>query len=252
MRKGFLSYIFAVALIALGIILILENIGIAAFNAKETWLVIYPTLFVLLGIKWMIDRIRHKGGSWVFGSFFFIFGSLLLLDRFDVIQFVFKDIFKLWPLLIVYFGFMFINSNRSGNVIIHTSDGKSKKKYYNNGSYFTVGSHEYNEPNWKVEPMNLSNLAGDFYLDFTKAYIPEKEIPINIKALAGDVHLLIPENLEFRIYASVKAGDIDVIGQSVDGINRTLSYETERYEEAERKLDLNITLKAGSIRVDYV
>lgn len=98
----------------------------------------------------------------------------------------------------------------------------------------------------------MKTLAGDFYYDFSKAYIPEKEIPITISSLAGDVHILVPENLEFQVYASVKAGDIDIVGQSVDGINRSLSYVTPNYDSATRKINLTLKLKAGSIRVDYV
>ncbi|MUK90092.1 hypothetical protein GMD78_17100 [Ornithinibacillus sp. L9] len=248
-----MRYIIATVLIVLGGILVLENIGVASLNMGNAWFYIYPTILVVLGIKWMIDRFRHKGGSWIFGSFFLIFGSLLLLDRFEVITFVFKDVVKLWPLLIVYFGFMFIGKSWRPKVIISTDDGwKTTQKSTHNSSFFSVGNHEYNQPNWKVEPMNLSNLAGDFYLDFSKAYIPESEIPITISALAGDVHLLIPENIDFRISASVKAGEIDVVGQTVDGINRSLQFETENYWSATRKLDLNLKLKAGSIRVDYV
>lgn len=117
---------------------------------------------------------------------------------------------------------------------------------------FTIGSQEYSEPNWKVEPMNINTLAGDFYLDFSKAFIPEKEIPIFIHSLAGDVHILMPENVDFRIEANVKVGDINVIGNVSEGISRSYSYETDNYEEAVRKIDFYIRLKAGSIRVDQV
>ncbi|MFD1037676.1 cell wall-active antibiotics response protein LiaF [Virgibacillus byunsanensis] len=252
MKNGFVSYLFATILIVLGAVLVLDNIGVTTFNIENAWLYIYPILFIVFGIKWMVDKIRYKGGSWVLGSFFFIFGTLIMLGRFDVIEFAFKDIFKLWPLLIVYFGFLFIShSNGKKKIYVDTGNNKSKKSY-TGGSSFSVGNHEFNQPNWKVEPMNLNNLAGDFYFDFSKAFIPEKEIPITISALAGDVHILIPENVDFRVNASVKAGDIVVAGRNVDGINRSLRFKTNEYETAVRKLDFTLKLKAGSIRVDYV
>src|SRR5690625_7501747 len=95
--------------------LIIENLGFATFSMKSVCLYLYPILFVFFGVKWMIDRIRSKGGSWIVGSFFFIFGSLLLLDRFDVLVFGFKDIYKLWPLFIVYIGFTIIGHSRKTN-----------------------------------------------------------------------------------------------------------------------------------------
>lgn len=247
MGGRFIRFLLALILIVGGSALVLANIGIVDFNMNNAWLYIYPIIFIAFGLKWMIDKIRYKGGSWVFGSFFFIFGSLLLLDRFQFIEFTFWDVFKLWPLLIVYFGFSFIGNRRIK--ITYTPDKKKKQKSDYNNSYFSIGEHEYNQPNWKVEPMNLKSMAGDFYLDFSKAFIPEKEIPITIKSLAGDVHILIPENVAYRVDASVKAGDIDVPGKKVDGIYRNLLHETEDYEDAIRKLDLLIDLKAGSVRV---
>lgn len=250
MKIGFFRFLAATVLILFGVVLVLENIGLIEFSSKSAWGYIYPSLFVLFGIKWMVDRFRHRGGSWVWGSFFFIFGTLLLLGRFGLITFAFNDVFKLWPLLIVYIGFMFIGNSGKPKVIIHQDDVTINKD--GNSSFFTVGNHEYNQPNWKVEPTTIRTLAGDFYYDFSKAYIPEKEIPINISSLAGDVHILIPENLEFQVKASVKAGDIDIVGESVDGINRSLTYVTPNYDTATRKLNLNLKLKAGSIRIDYV
>ncbi|WP_042149133.1 cell wall-active antibiotics response protein LiaF [Paucisalibacillus sp. EB02] len=250
MKSGFFRFLIAAVLIIFGVVLVLENIGVLEFNSENAWGYIYPSIFVLFGLKWMIDRMRHRGGSWVWGSFFFIYGSLLLFDRFDVIEFAFRDVFKLWPLLIVYFGFLFIGKSTKPKVIIHKGGSTVEKE--DNSSFFTVGNHEFNKPNWKVEPTTVKTLAGDFYYDFSKAYIPEKEIPITISSLAGDVHILVPENLEFQVHASVKAGDIDVVGQSVDGINRSLNYVTPNYDNATRKINFNLKLKAGSIRVDYV
>ena len=360
MRHNLFRYLLAAVLIGIGVLLILENVGVATFDARSYWINLYPLLFIVYGLKTIIDRIRYRGGSWIFGSFLLIFGTLLMLDRFGVFTFEFKDIFKLWPLLIIYLGFTFIRPNRmyhshtttenkgkngyyygpydytkhydrdgykkyakdqvekhvKDHVNYYTDrykdkynrdvvydatdenktdptdegntddtnegngrDGKSgadngssnqddwrtrgnanktnhsskrKGKSYSRGSFFSIGDIEYSKDNWKVEPMRLSNLAGDFYLDFTKAFIPEKEIPISISALAGDVRILMPENVEFRVAVDVKAGDIKVLEEIADGINRSLYFETDHYQEATRKLDLTVKLKAGSVRIDHV
>lgn len=251
MRGGFFRFLLAVALIALGVILILENIGIATYNIKKVWIFIYPAIFIIYGFKLMFDRMKYQGGSWLLGSFLVIFGSLLMLDRFEIITFKFGDIGKLWPLLIVYLGFMFFSHSVGPTLVIHPKKKDKRKKIYKNSS-FSIGNYEYNQPNWKVEPLYLTNLAGDFYFDFTKAFIPEKETPITISALAGDVHILMPENVNFSVVATVKAGEIDVVGQNVDGINRSLTYKTTDYDEAVRKINFNLNLKAGSVRVDQI
>ncbi|WP_404458711.1 cell wall-active antibiotics response protein LiaF [Oceanobacillus kapialis] len=251
--KGFVRYFLAVLLIALGVMLVLSNIGLLAFDFNSAWLYIYPAFFVVIGWKWLWDYWKRRGGSWIFGSLFLIAGILLLLDRFEIISFTFGDIFKLWPLLIIYVGFLLIGRKNSVIVVKSKKDkDSSTKSSSTNSSFFSVGSYEYTDPNWKLEPINISNMAGDFYFDFSKAFIPEKKTPVSINSLAGDVTIIIPEDVAFRVHASVKAGDIEVVGKNVDGINRSLDFETDGYEDAVQKIDFHIRLKAGSIRIDYV
>ncbi|MFA1819063.1 cell wall-active antibiotics response protein LiaF [Virgibacillus oceani] len=245
--KRIFRYFLAVFLIIIGIMLVLTNLDIVSSDFGLTWVYIYPIFFVAIGLKWLIYYLRKKGGSWVFGSFFLILGTLLLLDRFDVVSFAFRDVLKLWPLLIIYIGFLIFGISSNRVVVVRENDGK--KEYYNPNKSM-VGSHEYNEPNWKVKPMNVSHMAGDFYFDFTKAFIPEEEIPIMIKSLAGDVNIIMPENVEFRVEASVKAGEIEIVGQRQDGLQRSLEFETINYKSAVQKIDFTIKLKAGSIRID--
>lgn len=241
----------ALLFIFLGVVLVLENFNVQLFGTDSMWSLIVPVIIVFLGMQMVFDHLKNGYGGWMFGSFLIIFGGLLLLNHFDVLVFRFKDIFKLWPLFIVYIGLSIIRKpkRRKRNTI---SYGKNTKDYQRRWSNYSVGDHEFKEPNWKVEPMELSGLAGDYFLDFTKAFIPEEEIPISIHSLAGDVRILVPESVEFRAEATVKAGDIDIVGNTGDGINRHVLHETPGYQSATKKLDLYIDLKAGSIRVDSV
>lgn len=251
--KNFMRYFLAVLLIGAGIMLVLANVGIVDLGFGAFWHYIYPVFILIMGLKWLLDYFKRRGNHWFLGLLFTVFGGLLLLDRFEYITFYFKDVFKLWPLLIIYVGFVIFGFRKNPIVFNYEPDvSKSSSKKSKNSGSFVIGNQDFSQPNWKVEPMNISTMAGDFYLDFSKAFIPEKEIPIHIRSLAGDVHILMPENIEFRIEASVKAGDIEILGNESEGINRTQYYETDNYEDAERKLDFVIKLKAGSIRLDLV
>ncbi|GGB51688.1 hypothetical protein GCM10011409_31570 [Lentibacillus populi] len=246
-------YILALGLIILGAVLVLANIGIIDFQIDEYWGLIIPLVIMLLGLKLFIDEFKYKGGSWIFGSLLVIFGSLLLLGELGIIEFTFSDIVKLWPLLIIYVGYSIIKPGRRHKTFVSEKDDKEKKFYDKKVRRLSVGDHEFKQPNWKVEPMNLWTAAGSYYIDFTKAFIPEKEIPITINSWAGDVQILLPEHVAFRIDASVKAGEIKIIDQTADGvINHSIFYESVDYDIADRKLDITVKLKAGSIRVDTV
>lgn len=240
----------AIALIGLGLMLVLDNFGVLESDVKELWHYVYPAFFIVFGCTLIARYFKYRGSSWIFGLFFIIFGALLILGRMEMIEFQFSDIFKLWPIIIIYIGFQMIGwskNKRNPYIYIYDKNGKNM-----DWGRFSAGEFDYSEPNWKVEPMNLTKAAGDFYLDFTKAFIPEKETPIRIDSWAGDVHILLPEDLDVRISASVKAGDINIFGQKADGVVRDLFYESPDYETATKKLDIIIDLKAGSIRVDKV
>lgn len=241
----------AILLILLGIALVLQNFNIQLFGTDEIWSLILPIIILSIGLQLIVERIKTGIGGWMFGSFLLVFGALLLLNYFDVIHFVFKDIFKLWPLLIVYAGLSIIRKpkRRKRSRISYDGNATGSKTNWRN---YSIGDHEFKEPNWKVEPMELSGLAGEYYLDFTKAFIPEEEIPISIHSLAGDVRILVPESVEFRAEATVKAGEIDILGKTGDGINRYEFYESPNYETATQKLDFYINVKAGSVRIDSV
>src|SRR5690625_6877290 len=148
--------------------------------------------------------------SWQFGSFLIIFGSLLWAGNFQLIDFSFIDIWKLWPLILIYLGTNMLFGKSS--IIItyeHDTDKSDKKKFKNgevdfddfdifdekiDGSYKSKKKGTYNyhfktknkfvtdmnfsNNNWEVQPMDLWTGVGDLYFDFSKAYIPYKETHI--------------------------------------------------------------------------
>lgn len=256
MKNNFFRNIFALFIIVLGATLVLVNIGVVEWEFGDAWHYMYPIFFMLLGLKWVVQAIKGSGGYGA-GLFLVLFGSLLLLGQLDYLVFTFWDVYKLWPLLLIVFGLQFLGTSkkkRNKFKFIYDSEDPDHEgwKKYTGSKKFIIGDHKYDTPNWKVEPIDIWNAVGDHYLDFTKAFIPDKEIPVLIHGLAGDINIVMPEHLEFSVKASVKAGDIVVLDQSADGINRALSFETPGYQEATRKLTLDLKLKAGSIRINKV
>lgn len=116
----------------------------------------------------------------------------------------------------------------------------------------TIGDISFKENNWALEPMELYNTIGDYFIDFNKAYIPEKETSVTLKGWIGDVKMIIPEGVPVSIQANIKVGDVRIFEHKSEAINRYLEYKTPGYDEATRKLKIMIELKIGSIRIDKV
>ncbi|ASF38720.1 hypothetical protein CEH05_06185 [Halobacillus halophilus] len=257
LRKRAANILLATGLVVIGAILLLANLGIISLEIEFSWSTIYPVLLAGIGLKLWGDSLLKQGGSWTLGSFLTVFGVLLIMDRFEVISFQFADVLRLWPLLFIYIGFsIFLGGQKTKKFQFDTNGadsyhqpslGKKRKS-----TKMLIGDHSYNDENWKVEPMDLWNGIGDYKFDFTRAFIPDGDTPIIVRGWIGDVKMIIPNNVPFRVEARIKTGDIKVAGQTADGFRREIVYETEDYQLADRRLSLWIDFNVGSIKVERV
>ena len=251
MVNRFFRTLMAMAIILLGVILVLDNLGLATWSIGDWWPYIYPTFFILVGLKWLYKSFKGLNGIWG-ALFLIIFGSLLLLNQFEYIEFVFGDVYKLWPLILVFIGLSYLGIPRKRRMKVFYESNDFDVNLGKDKDRVVVGDSDYSKTNWKVEPTNIWNVVGDHTMDFTKAFIPDQDTPITIHGLAGDIKIILPEHVDFSVRATVHAGEVYVLDQTSQGIKRTLTYETKGYEEATRKLTFNLKLNAGSIRVDRI
>ncbi|MCP8615518.1 cell wall-active antibiotics response protein LiaF [Salirhabdus salicampi] len=247
--------IVAILFILLGTTLLLSNIGIISVEIAGILSIFWPVVFLIVGIKLLFNRLRKRGGSWTVGSFLLIYGSLLLVGQFGTFTFAYSDVWRLWPLLFIYIGMNFLQFSKKkkesvrvvsvGNMNQSGSSTDYREKHF-------VGNQRFTQENWKVEPMDLWSGVGDYRFDFTKAFIPEKETSITIRGWVGDIKMMVPEDLAFNIEATANVGDIQIIDQKAEGLNKYIMYETPDYGEASKKLKIKLDFQVGDIRVDRV
>ncbi|WP_096155233.1 MULTISPECIES: cell wall-active antibiotics response protein LiaF [Bacillus] len=263
--KSFNQKLIAILLMFFGVMLLLVNLGVISLEIKQFFVNFYPVLILLLGIKFLIDVLVKKSDNYFFGVFLLLFGGLLCLDRLALIDFKFMMIWKLWPFLIIYIGINLLLKRRPFKVTIVKDDYTNEtkivkelkseekgKKTNKEKQVFAVGEVKMNKQNWSVEPMKLWNIIGDYYFDFSKAYIPDKETTIQIKGMVADIKMLIPEDLPIKIDATLKTGALSMFGESATGMNSRMFYESPNYPEATRKVNIVLELKVGDVRIDRV
>ncbi|MBE4906815.1 cell wall-active antibiotics response protein [Bacillus luteolus] len=242
MKQFTLNRVFsALLLILFGILLLLVNIDVISLEINNLFVTFYPVLFLIVGFKWLVESILSKGQKGWFGGFFLLlFGTLLALDRLGYITFTFWDVWKLWPVLLIYLGMKLFSKEKSVSISFAKKDSVA------------IGDYVSNSENWSLEDKNIKLGIGDVHLDFSKAFIPDKETKIDISGWVGDVTLLVPEDLAIKVEATVKTGSIEIFDNDSDGLNRSYSYKSEHYDEETRKLTININLSVGSIQVEKV
>jgi lia operon protein LiaF len=268
LRQSVNQFIFAAILLFLGIFLLLMNIGVISLEIKEVIVEFYPFFFLLVSFLLIIKAFkRHKKGSLFWWFFYFAFSLMLCLDRLKLITFHAGDFWRLWPVVFIYFGLILLikkdkvkiyfksdvppdaliinddeDEEHESNVTSTISEKKMKS--------FSIGDVEFKKSNWSLEPMNLRNSIGDYFIDFSKAYIPEKETPIVVQGWIGDVKMIVPDDVPVKVEAKVKIGDIRIFDLRSSELNRQLVFETPGYNEAIKKLNITIELKIGSVRID--
>lgn len=271
LRHSVNQIIFAAVLLFVGIFLLLSNIGVISLEIKDVIVECYPFVFLVLSLLIILRAIiRHKSGRLLWGFFLFVFFLMLSLDRLKIISFHLSDFWRLWPVLLIYLGLNLLLKRRKVKVFIHrdlssqslenemnfkNSECQTQVSQINNDKkvrVFSVGDLELKKSNWSLEPMNLSNSIGDYFIDFSKAYIPEKETSIAIQGWIGDVKMIVPDGIPVKVKAKVKIGDIRIFDLRSSDLNRHLAFETTGYEEAVKKLNITIELKIGSVRIDKV
>lgn len=268
LRQSVNQFIFAAVLVFVGIFLLLLNVGVISLEIKEVIVEFYPFIFLLISFLFIIKAFkRHKKGSLFWWFFLFSFSLMLCLDRLKLITFHAGDFWRLWPVLFIYYGLILLlkkdkvkiyfkpdvppdalkmNDNKDEELesdITPTISGKKMKS-------FSIGDVEFKKSNWSLEPMDLHNSIGDYFIDFSKAYIPEKETPIIVHGWIGDVKMIVPDDVPVKVEAKVKIGDIRIFDLRSSDINRQLLFETPGYNEAIKKLNITIELKIGSVRID--
>ncbi|WP_243296284.1 cell wall-active antibiotics response protein LiaF [Bacillus litorisediminis] len=114
---------------------------------------------------------------------------------------------------------------------------------------FGVSHMSLKEPNWELTPLNLKSTVGDYYFDFSKAYIPDTEIDISIKTWVGDIKMIVPDDIPIKVDTKMTFGDVKIMG-NYWGAN--CSYTSANYNEASRKLNIKIKSWAGDVRIERV
>jgi predicted membrane protein len=95
-RSGTHGLFFGAIVVAIGVLLLLDNLGILRFH--DVWQY-WPVLLVAYGVSRIVDSRTPSGYVW--GGVLALIGAFLLLDTLDIIVFNFAVV---WPLILIAFG----------------------------------------------------------------------------------------------------------------------------------------------------
>ncbi|MEX1138182.1 MAG: DUF5668 domain-containing protein [Bacteroidota bacterium] len=178
------QFIFGLGIIAIGVLFTLDNLDV--IYARD-YLRYWPAILVLVGAVQLVQP-RGTPGK-LMGGILFTAGGLMLLDRFDLIDF---SIWDLWPIFIIILGISLLRGAR-GRAMSWGSQAEADSDAIVRGMAILGG---FSRKNSSKEFLGgeLTAIMGGCELDLRNASIKAGEATIEIFAFWGGVVIRIPED----------------------------------------------------------
>lgn len=90
--------------------------------------------------------------------------------------------------------------------------------------------------------------VGELFLDMGDLTLTESA-DVDVTVGAGDMRVVVPDDVAVSVGASVGAGQIDLFGTEREGLSVSESYVSDGFDDAEVRLVLDLDVAAGSIEV---
>lgn len=221
-----------ILVIALGVILLLNNFDVTDIHLGDIIGKIWPLLLVLVGLN-IINNQRDTVGILI-GGIILLLGIALLGRNFGLFYFDMSYVGKaFWPLIIILVGISILGKSR------HNS----------RGNLAVMGSVDKTQTEWELTNGDYSAIMGGVELDLRKAQFKEREVTLNLTAIMGGINITVPEELAVTCQGTAILGGVDMLGKGSGGIIGTISSETGNLTTASHVLHLNCTCIMGGIEI---
>ncbi len=216
--------------IILGMIILLDNMGIADVNSGELIRKYWPLILVIIGIRVLQ---RKNGGAYLSGGILIILGFLLLGEKLDLIDFNYRLLWKaFWPIVLILLGISFLRG----------------PKWQEKSNWAFMGALDRSRHSWKLENGNYWAIMGGVTLDLRQAQVEPGEYFLNCTAVMGGIDIIVPENLTVICRGTAILGGIDFLGRSNGGIFVSETAEQGR-QDAERVIRIFALAAMGGVDV---
>ena len=180
------QFVFGVSIIVLGLLFTLDNLDL--IDARE-YLLFWPAIFIVVGLV----KLVQPGGTpaKVFGVALALLGSLMILDRLDLIDFY---VWHLWPVFIILFGYSLVRGAMGRQRAMEgRSPALSESDSYIKGMAF-MGGVARSSDSQDFRGGELTAVMGGCEIDLRRASIKEGEARLEIFTFWGGVEIKVPED----------------------------------------------------------
>lgn len=237
------SFLLGVAVIALGVILLLNNFNIIDVSVGYLISTFWPLLLVFWGIDFLLpaaesgsNRSRRNSGALVTGLVLIALGLLITGQNLDFYELDFSFFWSLfWPVVIILIGWGLLRGV-SGSGGVH---------------WAIMSGIELKQKGWKLEDGSFFALMGGVKMDLNAAEIPEGEVRLNATAVMGGIEIIVPPGLPVDYEGTSVLGGVKFFNEDSGGIIASRKSEYRGETESGKKLLLRCTAVMGGVEIKH-
>jgi predicted membrane protein len=177
--------IFGLGIVAVGVLLLLHNMGVIYAPSYFSY---WPIILILIGLSSALQP-SGSAGRWI-GLILLVVGVLLLLDNLYVIDFYIWDY---WPLLLVLAGLSLIRGTWRPRWASHgTSAPLAGSKEPGIRGFSLLGGQHLTSMSDDFQGGNVSAILGGCKVDLRGANMKTNEAVLEVFTLWGGIEILVP------------------------------------------------------------
>lgn len=225
------QWFWGILLIALGVILLLNNFGVTSISIGKLLADYWPVILIFWGLSTVINR--KNSGDLAAGALLTLLGLVVLGNKLNLFEFDFSLVWaSIWPALLILIGINLLLGTRG--------DGKT--------NWAIMGGVDKTKTPWKLENDNYLAVMGGIVLDLSKAVMEQEEYTLNFTVLMGGIEIRVPEHINIVCEGTAVLGGIECFNEESGGIYGSIKSE-RRAELA--KITLHIVCRAvlGGIEI---
>lgn len=207
-RSGGHGIFFGALVVAVGCLLLLDNLGIVRFH--DIWQY-WPAVLVVWGISHALNSWRPS--AWIWGGVIALIGAFMLLDRLDIFVFNFAVV---WPVLLIAFGLSVLVSALERNRFrVESGAGAPGIANAPLGASPVVDTHAiFSESRSGSETKDFrggqaSAIFGAARFDLRNASMSQDEARIHVDVIFGEAEVRVPESWNVISRAAVVFGGVN-------------------------------------------
>lgn len=180
-------------------------------------------------------------------------GVLFLLDNLGVADFG-TIISTYWPLILILIGVrIFFRYGRSSTQPPPSGGGIAGPAQESSASMIH-NSNVFGDVDLKINSKDfhggsISNTFGDMNIDLADIGLAEGEQLLKLDGVFGDLHVLVPKDIEIAVTTHSVFGDVRVLGNMKTGFGQEIFYSTPNYSAASKKLRIVSNQVFGDVKV---